>query len=134
MTPRSPTRMLARHCDRYDVTLASPGRTRHAVGPAPARWASLKRPAERPQGPEIPLGKRPKCARMATSGLRCLIRRPVVSCAAQTNRCAPQQGLHIGTWVAGARLLAPDLALSRLLMRPPSAGVPTRPTRPGGAP
>ncbi len=25
MTPRSPTRMLARHCDRYVVTLASPG-------------------------------------------------------------------------------------------------------------
>ena len=24
MTPRSPTRMLARHCDRYVVTLASP--------------------------------------------------------------------------------------------------------------
>ena len=83
MTPRSPTRMLARHCDRYVVTLASP-----------------------------------------VTDLECPIRKPVVSCAALTNRCAPQQGLHIGTWVAGARLFAPDLALSRLPMRSPSAGAP----------
>ena len=40
MTPRSPTRMLAGHCDRYVVTLASPGETMPRVGVGPARGTS----------------------------------------------------------------------------------------------
>jgi len=41
---------------------------------------------------------------MSDSKPRCILRRT-------TNRCAPQTGTpNIGTWVAGARLLSPDLA------------------------
>lgn len=40
---------------------------------------------------------------MSDSKTRCILRR--------TNEpVRPQQGLHIGTWVAGARLRSPDLA------------------------
>ena len=83
MTPRSPARILARHCDRSLVTAASP-ETRH------------RDPRRLPESAPV--------------ALECRIWDRVVSCAATTNRCARKQGLHIGTWVAGARLPPPDLA------------------------
>ena len=92
MTPRSPTRMFAGHCDRYGVTVASSVvRTDCAV-------------ADPFRKPLYPPG---------------------------TNRCAPKQGLHIGTWARGPASRA-DLAV-------PSAdaaalrGAPPHTTRPGGA-
>ena len=63
MTPRSPTPMLAGHCDRYVVTVASPS-------------------------------GRARLDRQPVFETRCIL--PVT-----TNRCAPQQGLHIGTWARG---------------------------------
>ena len=70
MTPRSPTRILARHCDRYVVTAAS----------------------------------RPYAAGMSDFRSRCILRR-----TNEPVRPADRDS-DIGTWVAGARLLSPDLA------------------------
>jgi CxxC-x17-CxxC domain-containing protein len=70
MTPRSPPRILARHCDRYVVTAAS----------------------------------RPYAAGMSDFRSRCILRR-----TNEPVRPADRDS-DIGTWVAGARLLSPDLA------------------------
>ena len=70
MTPRSPTRIFARHCDRYVVTAAS---QLHAAG-------------------------------MSDFRSRCILRR-----TNEPVRPADRDS-DIGTWVAGARLLSPDLA------------------------
>jgi CxxC-x17-CxxC domain-containing protein len=70
MTPRSPARIFARHCDRYVVTAAS---RRHARG-------------------------------MSVFRSRCILRR-----TNEPVRPADRDS-DIGTWVAGARLLSPDLA------------------------
>jgi CxxC-x17-CxxC domain-containing protein len=70
MTPRSPARIFARHCDRYVVTAAS---RRHARG-------------------------------MSVFRRRCILRR-----TNEPVRLADRDS-DIGTWVAGARLLSPDLA------------------------
>jgi CxxC-x17-CxxC domain-containing protein len=83
MTPRSPARILARHCDRSLVTAASPETGLGCVG-------SLRIGPRRPWNVRFGNALYP---------------------APQLRTGAPRrQGLHIGTWVAGARLPPPDLA------------------------
>ena len=55
-----------------------------------------------------------------TRHTECPIRNRVVSCAALRTGAPRRQGLHIGTWVAGARLLR-QTSLSRPPMWPPAA-------------
>lgn len=85
------------------------GRTAHVghgdhgrdARPATLQRRITRRPARiEPQCPTL----NPVCRRTAPHDRpQGLLFRPVVSCAARTHRCAPTQGLHIGTWIAWRR-------------------------------
>ena len=96
---------------------------------------SLRHPI--PVGSEVTRARRPHDSPLAapTVGWHCdrygvnvtgrirsvegLFRRAVVSCRS-LHRCAPRQGLHIGTWVARPRLYGARPRISRPPKRPPA--------------